>query len=104
MLALTQVCDKSEYTCASLRGVRACDLSPVLLGLWLALHGREKGGGQLALFSHLQTRVAHFDVDDGEILQVAWIKQSPVGFKTTHHYLDTMQIQLVSDPLLNIKT
>lgn len=42
--------------------------SPVLLRLWLALHGSQQGGGQLALFPHLQARVAHFDVDNGEIL------------------------------------
>ncbi len=49
--------------------VSVCVPSPVLLWLWLAFHGSEKGGGQLALLSHLQTWVAHFDVDDGEILQ-----------------------------------
>lgn len=43
--------------------------SPVLLGLRFALHCCEKGGGQLALFPHLEAGVAHFDVDDGEILQ-----------------------------------
>lgn len=55
----------SKISCVSKKGKRP---SPVLLWLGLSFHGGEEGWRQLTLFSHLQTRVAHFDVDDGEIL------------------------------------
>lgn len=50
--------------------VFVCVITPILLWLWFAFHCSEKGGGQLTLFAHLQTWVTHFDVDDGEILQM----------------------------------
>lgn len=51
---------------------------PILLWLWFAFHGSEEGGGQLTLFTHLQTWVAHFDVDDGKILQMTEFTQLTV--------------------------
>lgn len=56
-------------TTKSCKFIGASLSSPVLLGLRFALHGCEKGGGQLALLPHLKARIAHFDVDDGEILK-----------------------------------
>lgn len=44
--------------------------SPVLLRLRLPFHGSEKGRSQLTLFCYLQAGVAHFNIDDGEVLQM----------------------------------
>lgn len=63
---------KQTVTTKSCKFIGVSLSSPVLLGLRFALHCCEQCGGQLALFPHLKTGVAHFDVDDGEILQGKW--------------------------------
>lgn len=66
------------YLCDN-RCVRVCLTPPILLWLRFAFHGSEEGGGQLTLFTHLQPWVAHFDIDDCEILQMTKITQSTVS-------------------------